>query len=441
MVFENVGKLFGLLPEKKQSAKSTGSKKKLQVLNPYSNAEKKLERIILQSKLINSGRVHLLGLDKIREGLGDRWPDLRERILDNLNRIIESRIGGNDVYFSRSDEEHFIVFANTSDNEARLVCAKILQELMEIYLGSTDTRDIIVKTAVGRIDDKMIFESASLENIFEQISFVNVEDTPQENNRPTGPNNSPGSQNAEMEAPYEVIYRPVWDVRNEAISTYMVNSRSLAPFKRARLGYDVLIDPCCVEAMIGLDNMILMETINTMDDLFRNNFRAIFSIPVCYETLFNSERLRGFLSRCQVIPPELHKYIAFCLVNFPPGVPETKLGLIVSSLKSYSRAVAMACDNIPQDLNYYKECGIRGFHFVLPGRSPDPAKYWRQMAAAVAKCKQSHMYTSLTEINHQEDLILARETGVNFLSGSIIGEYTDIPGHMARVSWKELIGK
>lgn len=442
MLFNNLFRFFGLKPEGLKSNNFSDKEHKTRVLKTYIATVEKLERLISKSELIYSGRVHLLGLTELRQELGKTWPDLQERILDSLNKIISARIGAKDVFFSRSDEEHIIVFSNASDNKARLICARILQDLSEMYLGSADTSKIIVKTAIGRIKDKILFKSMSLDEIFNEISYEEVSSGDlvkvcSDNHKYNGQKRHFG----EKEIPYEVVFRPVWDARNEIISTYIVNSLSIDRYKNVILGYNNLINPTSAEAMIEMDYIVMLKTINIMDELFLNNFRAIFSIPVCYETLFNSDMLKDFLSRCQLIPQALYKYISFTLTGFPIGIPETKLCFIVSSLKCYSRAIVMVCNEMPQNISYYKDCGVKGICLALPEKITNSPEYWEQLAKLVRQCKKQHIYMSLENINRVEDFILTREVGVGFLSGDVIGPYSDIPGHMSRVSWKELIVK
>lgn len=433
MLFDSIKRFFGLDSGKSKSYSFSDTERTSRILRPRGKEAKKLERIISRSELVDSGQVHLLGLTELKQDLGDKWPELRGRILNSLERIITTRISKKDVFFSRSDEEHIIVFSNASENAARLTCAKILQELSEQYLGSSDTSRIIVKTAVGKIEGKLLFSAKSLDEIFQENANAELSLNKGETKGPLG------NHFSEEENPYYLVYAPVWDAVNETISTYIVNVRSIDRYKNSYFGYKVLIDPSFAEKMIELDHFVLEETIETMDDLFINNFRAIFSIPVCYETLFNSDMLQEYLSHCKNIPKALRKYITFNLIGFPIGAPEIKLRFIVSSLRSYSRAIFLQCDEIPQDIVKYKDCGIKGVSIVLVPEMLHPIEYWERLTVLVGKCRKESINVSLAELNRKDDIILAKTTGANFLSGDVIGPYLDVPGHMLRLSWNDLV--
>jgi len=435
MRLNHLFELFGFRSKKKRKDISFGPGRSKRVLLHSSDAEKRLEHIIANSILVNAGQVHLLGLEEIKRELGEKWPALRERVLDTLDKIVARHIGVNDVFFSRSEEEHIIVFSNRSQKVARLISAKILQELTDRYLGSADMNKIFVKTAVGRVKGNLLFEKTSINDIFEEVLPAPVAGEVPENSK------IKKRFFVKKNRPYEVVYKPIWDARNEVMSTYMVNVQHIDSSSGVRLAYDVLSDPTDVEAMIVLDKEVLAETIDMMNDLFLNNFRAIFSIPVCYETLFNWDRLKDFLSHLQIIPPDLYKYISFVLVDFPAGVPEVKMRPIVSNLLHYSGAVAMTSRKIPRTTIYYRNCGIKIISMAVPGRHVNPKRFWKNMIRFVDKCNLKKLHISLEEVNIVDDLLLAKESGVRFLSGDAIAPYSDTPGHMSRTTLKDLIAK
>ena len=55
------------------------------------------------------------------------------------------------------------------------------------------------------------------------------------------------------------------------------------------------------------------------------------------------------------------------------------------------------------------------------------------------KCRKLDLKTVIGNVNTVDHAMLAREIGANFISGDIIGDYCDIPEHMQRRSWQEVV--
>ena len=134
------------------------------------NATANLEKILFASTLVETGQVKLLGLDSIKSRLGDNWPGLLKNIHDSFISITESYISSKDVFFNRSDDEFVIVFASTSDKAAELICAKILKILTEKFVGSADTKEIVVKTALKKVNGEVYFRSENLGSMLEAVA-------------------------------------------------------------------------------------------------------------------------------------------------------------------------------------------------------------------------------------------------------------------------------
>ena len=240
---------------------------------------------------------------------------------------------------------------------------------------------------------------------------------------------------------FDLLYRPYWSVKHETITTYSVHASARDAQDNVRYDYNVLKDKTALECLIGLDWLLLADSIETMEGLYFNNFRTVYAIPVHYETLFSPERVKGYLLRCKKIPEELRKYVIFTLTGLPDGVPVTKLQMIVSSLKPYCNSVQLDCVSLPRDCSKYVMPGLRYLKYRLPNKVPADKSYWVKMAEFAISCKKNKLVSVITNVNSVEQLMITREIGVNFLSGDIIGNYCEIPEHMQKIKWQELVNK
>ena len=77
----------------------------------------------------------------------------------------------------------------------------------------------------------------------------------------------------------------------------------------------------------------------------------------------------------------------------------------------------------------------------MPKKISQPKEYWNDLAIFVLNCRRLNLASSLENIDKVEDFMLAREAGIGFLSGDVIGPYSESPKHMSHISWQDLIAK
>ncbi|MFC7051063.1 hypothetical protein [Emcibacter nanhaiensis] len=431
--------LSGLFYEQITSTVPPPGSKEVEHVPLAPTIEQKLCAILETVSSPTAGRVQLLGLGPLKERLGEAWPKLECKVLSFLEQIIARRLGDEDVFFSRSSDEHIIVFARLSENEAKLVCAKILEELTRKFLGQADTREIIVQTAVGKLDGNLVFQSTTLDelltsDVFDDISCQNVTSE----NSCCVADREGHALLSQLDRKFSISYIPIWDSKHEVISTYGLSCRPIRQMPISSGGYATVNKFLKGKDLVSLDYYLFEACHNTLQEFHENNFRAIFSIPLRYETVVSSERLKAYIQLCSQIPDHWQRYLTFALVDFPPGIPAAKLTAITSMLKRYCRAVVLICtDIVSRDVQFYRECGLKGMTVIVSYKENAADTYWEKLENMVASCKKNGLETAAFSVSTSDDLFLARQVGFKYISGQVLSNEIPTPGHMVRFPWKE----
>jgi len=90
------------------------------------------EKIIAISDLHKTGQVYLLSLVNIKQALGSKWYKHYNDILKSLAKNVRDRIGENDVFYARSDDEFIIIFTEKNELVSQHICIEILQNISKI---------------------------------------------------------------------------------------------------------------------------------------------------------------------------------------------------------------------------------------------------------------------------------------------------------------------
>jgi hypothetical protein len=89
---------------------------------------------------VSAGRFGLIGLQDLREALGARWPELRERVSDLAETVISRHLTPGDVFELQEDGAYVVLFARLNKTEADFKCRVIGKEITQKLLGSESVR-------------------------------------------------------------------------------------------------------------------------------------------------------------------------------------------------------------------------------------------------------------------------------------------------------------
>jgi hypothetical protein len=114
------------------------------------DASAALERLAGSDRL-ERGAVFIVSVEAIKERSGDRWDKKRDDVWGYLGRKLNEYLSYQDIH-QRISETDVLVAMTTEDGvAAQAVGMKVLEDVLEFFLGEANRRDIRIK-AVSRID-------------------------------------------------------------------------------------------------------------------------------------------------------------------------------------------------------------------------------------------------------------------------------------------------
>ena len=113
-----------------------------------------LERLALTG-VVDRGCVTVIGLDAVRDRLGERWEARRERIWEGVNAHLARRLGPHDLHV-RLDEVSLLLALGDTPEQALVLSLNLLKELLTFFLGQQTLADLridqVTAIAAGRIE-------------------------------------------------------------------------------------------------------------------------------------------------------------------------------------------------------------------------------------------------------------------------------------------------
>lgn len=392
----------------------------------------RLRRIFDGRDPTQAGSIHLLGLDSLHSKLGSRWPEVAARVHALTGKLLDQHLSPQDAWFRHGDESYVVVFAHLGPEQARLLCAKVVEELQVMLLGHADTDSITVRTMVHEIGSDVVMVPASLTQMLEAA---------QGHARSAGAGPGPvllqptGFRTPLMvrAGPPQVRYRPVWDVEKQVLSLYMARCFREREGRTPLWGYDCLDDPEDMAGILELDLHVARDALETALELYDNRFRFFLSLPLHFESLAVTIRRQEVMGTLRSIPRHLLPFMTYHLHGAPAGVPGGRLSELVSALKPFGRTVMLEQTVLGSSLAAAETAGVRVVNMTLP---PDASvERWRpDITRFVANATRHRLLPALEGVGSLEMEDLCEEVGVRFLSGDLIGGWVDVPEHVVRRS-------
>ncbi|TWA86540.1 hypothetical protein FBZ83_102333 [Azospirillum brasilense] len=401
-----------------------------------SSFRERAKEILFSGRLITAGAVHLIGLDDIRDHLGNRWERVKERVHTYTDRLLEKTLSAQDVWFRHGDSQFIIVFAHADLQAAQLICGKIVESLHQALLGHSDTSQIIVKTALVEIDGSIAVGSARLDELLNAASQSKApagQPQAEERRRPSLSAFALG--NDEPPPRPKVLFRPVYDVRHKVISTYTCRPDLLTC---RNINQIIMADFLQEEAIFDYDMEALCHAVCTYNELYKNNFRYAQTIPVHFETLASARRRREYLQSCRMIPSYLVPFLAFELDGLPQGVPSGRLAELVTLLRPFGRATIVILREENTDIGAYARAGVKGVGLSMDFRDGDQ-RCIDKINAFCPVPRKHGLFAYLDGIRNVEQFQAAIEAGAAYIGGAVVGKDSDLPKHMRRCTERQML--
>ncbi len=435
-LFTRVGaKLSQLLEDEVKPGSRTASEAKPVVrLVLQEEFEEHLRGLVGKDAKPLAGKVNFIGLSKIKEKLGDRWPRLAERADEITRKAIERRLMPADVYTRYKELHYLIIFASLTEDQAKLKCALIAEEITKRLLGDEIApEDLEVKTMVSHIQGKFAFEDIpSVEVLAAQFS---------EDGTKAGGGAAPADQAQTDEswwddeetsdplAQVQLVYRPMWDVKRSAITTFVCAPAQTCPAGRLLVGEGGIPRLNEPSVAIRLDQLVQKRVIGDLRRLDAAGQPLLLCLPVHFETLAVSQRRMAYIERCQRgIPSRATKRIVFELTGVPAGIPHNRLFEMATALKGFSRGVLLRTTLGHSLFRPASETGVAALgieHNSTAGQSE--ARIIAEMARFCAAAKKVGLATYVHGLRTISLSTGAIAAGFDFVDGETITSVVDSP--------------
>lgn len=304
--------------------------------------QKKLEelckQLFKQKELITSGKLQLIGLQKIKKRMGKQWEGLSKIVYETTEDVIDKHMGKGDIFIRYKDDSYVVIFAYAKPEESRLKAAAIAKEIQEqlFALDEEELRDIEIRQAVSEISSDMFMEAGFLEDMSDAMDSM-FDDFEEE--EPFDPEKQilealDDMETIEIDTTYsraqtqetppsfgqkipeiKVAYLPLWDTKKGALTTYLCMARNEAYADNLFEGHKQLYTDRSQKNKTKIDIAVL-EAVGAELKSMADDGRKFFIVcPANHETLYHMESFELYKQALSKLPTEYRQLLLIFVMN------------------------------------------------------------------------------------------------------------------------------
>ena len=392
---------------------------------------------IANPQLLEQGLVNIVGIAPVREKLADRWERSRDNIYERIEKQLGRQLGAADYQIRISETEYLLSLPGDTRQSAQLRCMRILQELLELFLGQFTLEQIDIRAVTKRQGDQLVAEAVDIAALHSAATTGAT--APQPAAAPIGQPVKVAPKlsidpirvgNRTLHLDFE--FRPLWDLRHDAISSFSLNaipetdqSRSLGEARADR-------SQLTPEELTAIDLASVKHGLETLTYLFQKQNRFILHLPCSYETLASSRARPQFLDAIKSFAPELRRYIAFELHDLPSGVPQSRLSALVTMLNPFGRGVIATIRAQRAGSMSLRGCGLLGTAVELEPAGLPESEIFVRIGNFRERAHMTGDQMLAYGVNTRSLVMACWSMGLTHVSGDAIAPACAMPYQMSR---------
>lgn len=422
------------------------------------------------SAKIQAGNLQMIGLQDIRDALGDDWPQHRETINRIVDGVIRKNLGPGDVHYHLDNDEYLVLFVQLNHAQARNRAAAIATEAERLILGEMPEHDIRLASTVAEIDrDFVTSKVGSMDELLAHVKSAGrsgpaasaaqargevllfsddddlsgeTEDTAVTPSR-VRPAMGAGPDLADLDQSLDCLFQkktsaaflkecqaafyPNFSTKRRNFAFYTVHVTHMPTGKAADNSDPMLEDPD--ELAFLLDRYRLTTALLGLHRMVTGGHKGQISIPVSFATLATARTRNVYLNRFKDLPAGLFRSLCIIITDIPDGTPASRIADAMNYIQRYcaSRILHIAPDIRLVDL--YAATGCQGFATALPTTIADPASRIQALTAFAKRAAWHKMEAILWNVASADDINLGTTAGFSFLVGDAVAPQILTPGH------------
>jgi hypothetical protein len=404
-------------------------------------------RLLKRTPSLQASRVNIIGLKRVKDRFGDDWKRVADRADRIARNVIERHLESGDIYATWGVDTYITVFARLSEQEARVKCYLIGNEIVRTLLGEEASEYLEVKAAVTRVDGSLDLQAVgAMDHLFEGAEVISPLAPPSEPVSPPAPDpiDTMGAELGLSFVPIErdkpvgtavasqpasatdvltgvdFVFRPMWDPMRNVIATYRcIPQVRLSDLNDAAGDASLAVAGDAV-AMARLDSATIGRVRADLKAMAADGRRLIIAMPIHFETLCSAAQRRRVTAELGAIPEAMKQYLVIEVVAVPSGVLKSRLMEVIAPLRLHCRAVSLQVAIGTIDFTQIRGTGISAVGADISYLTKSEFIVMQQLARFQRAAEKAEVVTFLHGAQTRSLVAAAVGAGFHYVDGDAV---------------------
>jgi hypothetical protein len=387
--------------------------------------------------------VHVLDLGVIRSSSGPLWDEIGGSIRLRLESILNARLAPDSSYERVSDTRYVIITPSAKNDEGAITVLRLASELEATLNGRCDIDRIRIEEAKfdgpGSIKSNRIWpEQLSL--LAQRGQVFDAADPSQAGQGLSGRADRkrqakrPGKRRSDLVIVHQ--FEPVWDAKNEVISTYLCTPESIE--SRDSPGETVRVGELTQGERTTTELSCLRSGVGQLSRSLESGDRFLLGVPISFETLCTPNGRTEFSRTCRGLPAIYRPYIMFLLTDLPVGVTQSRMTDLAMIMRPFGHVIASVSGSC-RNFSAYDGNGFTAFAFD-PSKETGGEDLTRARIRRVGRAGQANrLGPMILNVSDPQTLAIAIKSNYQLLHGSAVAPPVRVPRRMTRLAADSLV--
>lgn len=397
-----------------------------QVLSYALNPELK---VAASAALMLRGCVNVIKFDAIKAEAGRRWEKIGGAVAAQLEGLLRQKLGPSDFFVGVDDTTMLVSMPSSDAESSQVLCLRVAHELHTSFLGACKIKQLHIARAVELKDDRIEIADIKDDSLIRLAMYAGLDCGDDTLPSPPGTPARAARTGPCPETPrFFEMFVPLWDAQKEAITAYRCVTTSnpavgLTGATKTRFKVD-----------LGATLSRIRHAGRSLAEHLKVGDRFLVFITVPYDVLSSPVGRMEIASACRDLSSQLRPYLVFEISDLPYGAPQSRLLELIGALRPFCRAVAGQLPPRISSYSTYQNAGLAAIGLSLTANGAGSTEMNSEVFKLCAAAKRLHVMSFVWDVTTEEEACWAREQGVNFVSGPVIGPPADEPSSVRRLT-------